>query len=130
MAEHVLGDILSVTMEKLRTMVDVNTIVGTPINTPDGITLIPVSKVSFGFASGGSDFGAKQNTPIKFGGGAGAGVTITPIAFLVVNNGNVKMLSVSSPANTTVDRIVDMVPDVVDKKNESISSRKAKKEEE
>ncbi len=125
MAGHALGDIMSVTMEKIRNMVDVNTIVGTPINTPDGITLIPVSKVSFGFASGGSDFGAKQqDAPIMFGGGSGAGVSIVPVAFIVVNEGNVKLLPVAAPANTTVDRIVELVPDVMDKINECFKKDK------
>lgn len=118
MAEHALGDIMSVTMDKLRNMVDVNTIVGTPIHTQEGITLIPISKVSFGFASGGSDFGAKQpNTQVMFGGGSGAGVSIVPIAFLVVSDGNVKLLPVAAPPNNTVDRIVELVPEVMDRVN-------------
>lgn len=130
MAEHVLGDIMSVTMEKLRNMVDVNTIVGTPISTQDGITLIPISKVSFGFASGGSDFGAKsQETPVMFGGGSGAGVSIVPVAFLVVSEGNVKILPMATAPNTTVDRLVDMVPDVIDRINEYVKKDKNTKED-
>ncbi len=130
MAEHVLGDIMSVTMEKLRNMVDVNTIVGTPINTQDGITLIPISKVSFGFASGGSDFGAKnQEAPIMFGGGSGAGVSIVPIAFLVVSEGNVKLLPMATAPNTSVDRLVEMVPDVIDKISGYVKKDKATKED-
>lgn len=131
MADHALGDIMSVTMEKLRNMVDVNTIIGTPINTQDGITLIPVSKVSFGFASGGSDFSSKQtDTQVMFGGGSGAGVSIVPIAFLVVSDGNVKILPMSAPANTTVDRLVEMVPEVMDRINSYVKKDKAAKDEE
>ncbi len=130
MAEHVLGDIMSVTMEKLRNMVDVNTIVGTPISTQDGITLIPISKVSFGFASGGSDFsGKKQETPVMFGGGSGAGVSIVPIAFLVVSEGNVKLLPMATAPNTTVDRLVEMVPDVIDKISDYVKKDKSTKED-
>ena len=130
MAEHVLGDIMSVTMEKLRNMVDVNTIVGTPISTQDGITLIPISKVSFGFASGGSDFsGKKQEAPVMFGGGSGAGVSIVPIAFLVVSEGNVKLLPMATAPNTTVDRLVEMVPDVIDKISDYAKKDKSTKED-
>ena len=130
MAEHALGDIMSITMEKLRNMVDVNTIVGTPINTPDGITLIPISKVSFGFASGGSDFGAKQtDSQIMFGGGSGAGVSIVPIAFLVVSDGNVKLLPMAAPPNTTVDRIVEMMPDIMDRISGFVKKDKSAKED-
>ena len=130
MAEHVLGDIMSVTMEKLRNMVDVNTIVGTPISTQDGITLIPISKVSFGFASGGSDFsGKKQEAPVMFGGGSGAGVSIVPIAFLVVSEGNVKLLPMATAPNTTFDRLVEMVPDVIDKISDYVKKDKSTKED-
>ena len=114
-------------MQKIREMVDVNTIVGVPISTVDGITLIPVSKVSFGFASGGSDFLTKNQQPGQnntFGGGSGAGVHITPVAFVVINNGSVKMLNVAPPVTTTVDRVIDMVPDVIDKVNEMINKDK------
>ena len=105
-------------MQKIREMVDVNTIVGQPIVTADGITLIPVSKVSFGFASGGSDFQTKHQQPASpnsFGGGSGAGVNISPVAFLVVKDGTIKLLNVAPPANTTVDRLVELVPEVIDK---------------
>lgn len=111
-------------MQKIREMVDVNTIVGQPIATADGITVIPVSKVSFGFASGGSDFQTKHqqaNQNNSFGGGSGAGVNISPVAFLIVKDGNIKLLNVSPPASTTVDRLVEMVPDVIDKVNELLN---------
>ena len=106
---HPIGDLMSTTMQKIREMVDVNTIIGTPIRTDDGITLIPVSKLSFGFASGGSDFATKNQKPEAdnaFGGGGGAGVNISPVAFLIVKGDTVKLLPVAPPANTTVDRVV------------------------
>ena len=112
-------------------MLDVNTGVGTPITTPDGVTIIPVSKVSVGFGGGGSDFVSKnvnkQENP--FGGGAGGGVKVTPICFLIVKDGNVRMMPVAAPANTTADRIVEQVPDVLDRLAAFIDSRTEKKAE-
>jgi sporulation protein YtfJ len=100
-------------------MIDVNTIIGKPITTDDGITLIPISKVSFGFASGGADMpSAKKNTERgeeTFGGGSGAGVKITPVAFLVVKDSQVRILNVLPPASTTVDRLIESAPEVLDK---------------
>lgn len=118
MERHPIGDLMETTMEKIREMVDVNTIVGQPIVTADGITLIPVSKVTFGFGSGGADFQTKQqqsSSGTPFGGGSGAGVNITPVAFVVVQNGTVKMLNVNPPAASTVDRIVESAPEIIDK---------------
>ena len=121
-------NMLQSTIAKIREMVDVNSVVGEPITTPDGVTIIPVSKVSVGFGGGGSDFVSKnvnrQENP--FVGGAGGGVKIIPIAFLVVKDGNVRMLPVAAPANTTADRIVEQVPDVLDKISAFIDSRTAK----
>ena len=105
-----INEAMNMTMEKLREMVDVNTVIGNPITTPDGTTLIPVSKVTFGFASGGTD-----GNNIRFGAGSGAGVTISPQAFVVISQGNVRMLYVDPPANTTLDKAVDMIPGIVDK---------------
>jgi sporulation protein YtfJ len=118
MEKHPIGDLMETTMEKIREMVDANTIIGSPITTADGITLIPISKVSFGFASGGSDIPSKQQQPSPsntFGGGSGAGVHITPVAFLIVQGSSIKLLNVSPPASTTVDRIIELVPEVIDK---------------
>lgn len=116
MADHALNDVMATTMEKIKSMLDVNMIVGTPIQTPDGITLIPVSKVSFGFASGGSDFGAKAGSQdVLFGGGTGAGANISPVAFLVVKGDSVRLLPVAPAPGSTADRIVEMVPEVIDK---------------
>jgi len=96
-------------------MVDANTIIGEPVTTVDGITLIPVSKVSFGFAGGGSDFTKKPDPNNGFGGGIGAGVKIEPVAFIIANGDSVKLLHVSPPATNTVDRIIETVPEVIDK---------------
>ena len=108
-----LNDLMRSTMEKIHEMVDTNTIVGQPITTPDGVTLIPISKVSFGFGSGGADCGKVQ--PKDFGGAAGAGVKIDPVAFLVIKEGTTRVLPVAVPASTTLDRVVEMVPDLVEK---------------
>ena len=117
MANH-LENMMDNTMEKIRQMVDVNTIIGEPVICPDGTVIIPVSKVSYGFASGGSDLpsknaGTKEN---NFAGGSGAGVSIQPVAFLVVNNGNVKMLNMEFDG--AVDRVIAMIPDISDKVSE------------
>ena len=113
---HPINNLMETTMDKIREMVAANTVVGQPIVTDDGVTLIPVSKLSFGFASGGSDFGNKNQQEAKnFGGGAGAGVNVVPVAFLVVKDGNVKLISVAPPAASTAGRVVEMVPDMFDK---------------
>lgn len=126
-----LPNMLENTISKIREMVDVNSVIGDPITTPDGVTIIPVSKVSVGFGGGGSDFVSKhpnqQENP--FGGGAGAGVKVVPIAFLIVKDGNVRMLPVAAPASTTADRIVDLVPDVLDKVSAFLDARTEKKGE-
>ncbi len=125
-----LPNMLDSTIAKIREMVDVNSVVGDPITTPDGVTIIPISKVSVGFGGGGSDFVSKnvnhQDNP--FGGGVGAGVKVTPVAFLIVKEGNVRMLPVATPANTTADRLVEMVPDTLDKIAAFVDSRTEKKE--
>ena len=118
MAEHPIQGLMNVTMEKIHQMVDSNTIIGKPIITEDGITILPVSKVSFGFASGGSDFmtkNQKAEADNAFGGGSGAGVNISPVAFLIVKGDTVKLLPVAPPAGNTVDRVVELVPEMFDK---------------
>ena len=103
-------------MGKVREMVDSNTIVGQPIQTADGVTLIPISKVSFGFGGGGGDYGGKGNPPAQnVGAGIASGVKISPVAFLVVKEGTVRVLPIAVPAVSTADRLVEMVPDLVDK---------------
>lgn len=122
-----LPNMFESTIQKLKEMVDVNSVIGQPITTPDGTTIIPVSKVSVGIGGGGSDFAKNAGTgEPPFGGGLGAGVRVMPICFLVVKDGNVRMLPVAQPANTTADRIVEMVPDTLDKISSFIDSRTAK----
>ena len=127
MAEHPIQGLMNVTMDKVRQMVDSNTIVGKPITTEDGTTILPVSKVSFGFASAGTDFDGK-NAANKdlFGGGSGAGVNIQPVAFLVIKDGTVRMINVTPPASNTVDRIIDLVPQVMDRVDAFIDKQKNK----
>ncbi len=112
MAEHAVQGLMGVTMEKIREMVDSDTIIGKPIKI-DGITILPISKVTFGFASGGSDFGASSQKDL-FGGGGGAGVTIQPVAFLVVQDGTVRTVQLADAGNT-VDRAITMMPEMMDK---------------
>ena len=119
-----LPNMLDSTIQKIKEMVDVNSVIGEPISTPDGVTIIPVSKVSVGFGGGGSDFVNKNGGENPFGGGAGGGVKVTPICFLIVKDGNVRMMPVAQPANTTADRIVEMVPDTIDKLTSYLDSRK------
>ncbi len=108
-----LNDLMRSAMEKVREMADTNAIVGQPITTPDGVTLIPISKVSLGFGCGGGDYGKVQ--PKSFGGGSGAGVNIAPVAFLVIKDGITRVLPVAVPPVSTVDRVVEMMPDVLDR---------------
>lgn len=108
-----LNDLMHSAMEKVREMADTNTIVGRPITTPDGVTLIPISKVSLGFGCGGGDYG--KGTRENFGGGSGAGVKIDPVAFLVIRDGITRVLPVAVPPVSTVDRVVEMVPGVLDR---------------
>ena len=110
-----LSEMMETSMDKIRQMVDSNTIVGKPITTEDGITILPVSKVSFGFASGGTDFNGK-NAANKdlFGGGSGAGVNIQPVAFLVIKDGCVRTIQLSDNADT-INRALTMLPELVDK---------------
>ena len=119
-----ITEVMQASMAKIREMVDSNTIVGEPITTPDGVTLIPVSRLSFGFGCGGGDYG-KQAT--QMGAGAGAGVRVEPMAFLVVKEGVTRVLPVAIPAVTTVDRVIEMVPEVMDRVENFIDKKKAEK---
>ncbi|MBQ8203032.1 MAG: GerW family sporulation protein [Clostridia bacterium] len=112
MSENNIQGIMDTTLEKLRTMVEADTIIGTPIKA-DGITLIPISRVSFGLATGGSDIPAKTDNKI-FGGGGGAGVSIVPIAFIAVNGSDVKMMPIYNDLNT-IDKAISMVPELIEK---------------
>lgn len=115
MSDNKVNNLLSATMSKIKEMIDVNTVMGEPVTTPDGTTVIPVTRVNYGFASGGTDIPSKHQKPEGyFGGGAGAGVTITPIAFLVISGGNVKVIQIE-PFTSSVDRLIQTAPDVIDK---------------
>ncbi len=114
MENHPIENLMKSTMENIKEMVDVNTIVGDAVHTSDGAVIIPVSRVSFGFASGGSEFAPRQSESSKFpfGGGSGAGVSIKPVAFVVLKNETIRLLSVD--AQNTYDKIVDTVPQIID----------------
>lgn len=125
--EHPINGLMDTTMEKIKEMVDVNTIIGDPITSPDGTIIIPVSKVSYGFASGGSDFPTKKESKDCFGGGSGAGITIQPIAFLTVFRGDVKLIPVEKYEGAA-DRVVGMMPELVDKVSSLFKKDKKKKD--
>lgn len=114
---HPIEGLMQTAMESLKTMVDVNTILGDPVETPDGAVIVPVSRVSFGFAAGGSEFasanakGSEGSHP--FGGGSGAGIALNPVAFLVVGRESVRLLPVNQTA--IYDRLIDAVPQVLDR---------------
>ncbi|MBR0535468.1 MAG: sporulation protein YtfJ [Clostridia bacterium] len=126
MSEKTASGILRTTIEKVRDLVDVSTIIGEPINLPDGLTIIPVSKVTYGFASGGSDFPSKNNVEL-FGGAGGAGITINPVAFLVIKDGEVTIKHIVSGDNA-VERAVSLVPEMFDKVT-NLAKKKDKAEE-
>ena len=126
--QHPIDDLMSTTMQKLREIADVNTIVGKPIQAGN-VTIIPISRLTVGFASGGSDFVSKNQKPEadnSFGGGSGAGMNLSPVAFLIVKGDTVKLMPVAPPAATTVDRVVEMGPEVVDKVTDFIEKQQAK----
>lgn len=121
-----LPNMLETTIQKIRDMVDANTVVGQPITTSDGTTILPVSRISIGLGGGGSDFASSkvQNDQMPFGGGVGAGVKVTPVCFLVVKEGNVRILTIAEPANSTADRIVEMVPETLDRIGSFLDKKK------
>lgn len=124
---HPIDGLMSSAMNSIKEMVDVNTIIGNPVNIPDGTVIIPISRVSFGFAAGGSEFGGKEKEKLPFGGGSGAGVTINPVGFLVVGNGQVKFIAVGQP--TATDKLVDYMPEAIEKIQGFFSKDSKKKEE-
>jgi len=114
---HPLSDMMGNAVSKLKEMVDVNTVIGDPISTPEGVTIIPVSKVKVSYAGGGSDFAPKNypvNKPNAFGGGSGAAVSVTPVAFLVIKGESVRMLPVAEPATGSLERLIEMLPGLID----------------
>lgn len=120
-----IGDLMQTTMENVKNILKVDTVVGDPIYTPDGITLVPISRISVGFGGGGVEFGPKRKDgPQPYGGGNATGVKIDPIGFLVIKEGVVRMINVTPPASNTVDRIIDLVPQVMDRVDAFIDKQK------
>ena len=117
MSEHPIKDLMGITLEKLKEMVDVDTIIGKPISLPDGITIIPVSKLSLGFASGGSDLPTTKEKEL-FGGGSGGGVSVQPVAFITINNGEIKLLQMSAPKEVA---IINSIPEIANKLSDIFS---------
>lgn len=128
-----VNKLMNETMEQMKRMIDVDTIVGSPITTPDGTTIIPVSKVTMGVGTGGTDFvpkNAKNNAQVCFGGGSGSGVSISPVCFLVVSpTEGTHILPINEQASTTADRLVEMLPGAVGRVSSFFESRKASKAE-
>ena len=124
-----LSDFMGTNMEKVKAMVDANMVVGDPITTPDGVTILPICRINIGIGGGGTEIPGK-NLPTggyPFGGGSGAGVTVTPLAFLITKNGSVRMLPVAEPASSALDRIVENIPDLIDRIMGYVNEAKAKK---
>lgn len=120
-----LSDLMETTMAKIREMVDSNAVVGTPITTTDGVTIIPISRISLGFGTGGSDYG---KTVDKFGGAGAAGVKIDPVSFLIIKDGVTRVVPVAIPAIGVADRLIDMVPTVMDRVENFIAQKKEEKD--
>jgi sporulation protein YtfJ len=140
MSEHPIQGLMKTAMENLKEMIDVNTIIGDPVETPDGSVILTVSKVGFGFAAGGSEFGNQQESQqssqgsqgssngskeMPFGGGSGGGVSITPIAFLVVSNTGIKTIHLDNSTHL-YERILDLAPGVIDKLQHLMNKNKQK----
>ena len=123
-----LKELMNSTLEQMKSVVNADSIIGNPITTENGTVIIPVSKLSYGFASGGSDFSGKKSDDM-FGGGNGAGVNIVPVAFLVIAGEDVKLLEIESFNSTTLDRVISMTPDIIDKISKFIKKEKKDKKE-
>ena len=120
-----IGELMQTTMDNVRNILKVDTVVGDPIYTPDGSTLVPISRISVGFGGGGIELNMKNaNGNRPFGGGNATGVKIEPIGFLVIKDGSIRMVNVTPPASNTVDRLIDMVPQVMDRVDEFIARQK------
>lgn len=126
MENNPIGELMQATMENVKNVLKVDTVVGDPIITQDGITLVPISKISLAFGGGGVEFSSKKgNADSKpYGGGNATGVKIEPMGFLVIKDGVVRMINVTPPASNTVDRIIDLVPQVMDRVDAFISKQK------
>ena len=125
MDNNPIGELMHNTMESVKNMLQVDTAVGDPIYTPDGITLVPISRISVGFGGGGVEFNNKKSDGNRpYGGGNATGVKIDPIGFLVIKDGVVRMINVTPPASNTVDRIIDLVPEIIDRIDAFIEKQK------
>lgn len=128
---HPIEGLMEAAISNIKGMADVETVIGEPVTAPDGTILVPVSSVAFGFGVGGSEFGAKSGTQVKepmFGGGCGGGATVKPMGFLVISNGSVRFIPMSEGASP-VDKIIDMIPGMIDKVNGVITSARGKKKD-
>jgi sporulation protein YtfJ len=123
MERNTLGEVMGISMTKMKEMVNVNTIIGDPIYTPDGVTLIPVTQVSMGMGAGGADSMGKN----VMGAGAGGGVKMNPQGFLIIKDGMIRFVSTKAPADTSLDRLLDMIPDMFDRVEKLVKDVKAKK---
>ena len=124
-----LSDFMGTNMEKVKAMVDANMVIGDAITTPDGVTILPICRINIGIGGGGTEIPGK-NVPTgdyPFGGGSGAGVSVTPVAFLITSKGSVRMLPVAEPASTALDRIIENIPDFIDRIMGYVNDAKAKK---
>lgn len=125
MEENRISEIMDVTMSRIKQLVDTNTIIGEAITTPDGIVAIPISRVSFGFGTGGAGNAGKGNS---YAGGNGAGVKVEPVGFLIIKDGSCRMINISTAPHNTADRIIEMLPDLIDKVEGFVDKAMAKKE--
>ena len=124
MDKNPIGELMQNTMENVKNILKVDTVVGDPIYTPDGITLVPISRISVGFGGGGIELNSKKSPDARpYGGGNATGVKIDPIGFLVIKEGNIRMINIMPPANTTLDRIIDLVPQVIDRVDSFINKQ-------
>ncbi len=123
--KHPVNELMEETIQRIRQAVDANTIVGQPIQAGE-VTIIPVSKVSFGFGTGGSELDGKGPQPHPFGGGGGAGVKVTPVCFLVVSGTNVRVLPTAPYPESSLERVLDLIPDAVGKVSEFLEKKKDK----
>lgn len=131
--KHPIEGLMDAALHNIKEMVDVNTIIGDPIVTPDGATIVPVSKVSFGFGSGGTDISFKNPVPegrqAPFGGGSMAGISISPVAFLVLDHGNVKLMHITDKVSS-LDRAIELLPELMEKFKKNKDEKAEKKPQE
>ena len=128
--DNPISNMMDASLESIRKTADANTVIGDPITTPDGTTVIPVSRIKLGFAGGGSEFNGKNAGESKpYGAGTGASVTVTPVAFLIFREGSCRVLPIPEPAANSVDRLIEQIPDAVDKIAALWNERKSPAEE-